>query len=63
MKITVSRAFCGRRVITVDGDDRTYSAKEVASGWTVYNKEGPFCTVRLVRDIERAVYNHIKSYE
>ena len=62
-KITVSRAFCGRRVITVGKDDRSYFAKEVSGGWDVYGPEGKFAFATKVRVIELAVYNNFKSYE
>ena len=61
--ITVSRAFCGRRVITVGKDDRTFFAKEVGRGWDVYG-EGQFIKhVTKVRTIELVVYGYIKAYE
>lgn len=63
MKVVVSRAFCGRRVITVGKDDRTYFAREFARGWDVFagHEKIAFCT--KVRQIEVAVINHFKCTE
>ena len=63
IKITVSRPFCGRRVITVGKDDRTYFAREVANGWDVFAGSEQIANVTKVRLIEQAVYNHFKSCE
>ena len=61
--ITVSRAFCGRRVITVGKDDRTFFARESGRGWDVYAEGQLIKHVTKVRLIDRVVYGYIKAYE
>lgn len=63
INISVSRAFCGRRVITVGKDDRTFFAKQSGRGWDVYAEGQLLTTVTKVRTIEQVVMGYIKSYE
>lgn len=66
MQVVVSRAFCGRRVITVKTDllmdDRTYFARQAGRGWNVFAGHERIAFCDKVRSIELAVMNHAKAY-
>lgn len=62
-KITVSRAFCGRRVITVGKDDRTYFARQFGrNGWDVFAGHERIGNTDKVRMIEFVVRNHLSQF-
>jgi hypothetical protein len=62
MKIVVSREFCGRRVITVGKDERSYHARTIGGrSYSVYYKDTFIGNTDKVRAIESIVADHNKS--